>query len=365
LPSPALNYELRMNATEDLTPTQQRGVRKAARAGLYYVNDFDAGYTRRRCGKGFTFLGCNGKTLKSPRVRDRIQSLVIPPAWTDVWICRKSNGHIQARGNDEAERTQYLYHEKWQAISNATKYDRMQLFAEVLPRIRRRVRKDLTGKRLERDRVLAAVLRLLDKAQLRIGNERYVEERGTRGATTLTADHVEVDSFEITLDFPAKSGKRRTVNFRDKKASKVIQQCEELDGQYLFAYVDEDGAEQSVDSSSVNFYLKEIANEPITAKDFRTWWGSVTALDEIAEMPNDLSESARKKLIGQAISAASEVLGNTKAICRSSYIHPAIIAAAESNELPDLIGKCQSGKSMAELTNAEMLFANLLPKLDA
>ena len=354
-----------MSKTRDLTPTEQRGVRKAARAGLYYVNDFDKGYARRRCGKGFTFLGSNGKTLKSTRVRDRIESLVIPPAWTDVWICRKSNGHVQARGNDDAGRTQYLYHEKWQAISNATKFDRMQLFAEVLPRIRRRVRKDLSGKRLERERVLAAVVRLLDKAQLRVGNERYAEERGTRGATTLETDHVDVDSFEISLDFPAKSGKHRTINFRDKKTAKVIEQCEELDGQFLFAYVDEDGVDHSVDSSLVNSYLKEIADESVTAKDFRTWWGSVMALEELAEMPEDLSETKRKKFVNQAIAAASEVLGNTKAVCRSSYIHPAIIAAAESNELPELIGKCQAGKSLAEMTNAETLFVRLLPKLDA
>jgi len=354
-----------MNEIKDPTPTQQRGIRKAARAGLYYVNDFDSGYSRRKCGTGFTYLTKTGKTLKSQRVRDRIEALVIPPAWTDVWICPKSNGHVQARGNDDADRAQYIYHEKWQAISNATKFDRMQLFAEVLPRIRRRVRKDLKGKQLARKRVLAAVLRLLDKAQLRVGNERYVDERGTRGATTITEDHVEVDSFEISLDFPAKSGKRRVVNFRDKKTAKVVRQCEELDGQYLFGYVDESGVEKAVDSSAVNEYLQEIADESITAKDFRTWWGSVTALDELYDMPDDLPATKRKKIINQAITTAAELLGNTKAVCRSSYVHPAIIASAESNELPEMIAKCNSGKSLPELTIAETLFAHLLPRLDA
>jgi len=353
-----------MNAIKDPTPTQQRGIRKAARVGLYYVNDFDSGYTRRTCGKGFTYLTPTGKTLKSKRVRARIEALVIPPAWTDVWICSKTNGHVQARGTDDADRAQYIYHEKWQAISTATKFDRMQLFAEVLPRIRRRLRGDLKGTELARERVLAAVVRLIDKAQLRIGSKRYAEERGTRGATTLTPDHVEVDTFEISLDFPAKSGKRRVINFRDKKTAKVVRQCEELDGQFLFGYVDEDGVEQTVDSSSVNAYLREIADESVTAKDFRTWWGSVTALDELADMSDDLSVKERKKQIKQAVTVTSEVLGNTQAVCRKSYIHPAIIAAAESNELPEIVKKCGGGEPLAELTIAETLFARMLPRLN-
>ena len=183
----------------DVSKQERRGRRKAEKAGLYYVNDFEAGITRRRCGRGFTYVLASGKTVRSKSTRKRIDALVIPPAWTDVWICSKSNGHIQARGRDDAGRRQYIYHPRWRAMSDATKYDRLHLVAEVLPRIRRRVRKDLSLRGLPRERVLAAVVRLIDKAHIRVGNLQYVEERGSRGATTLESEHVEVHGIRCLL----------------------------------------------------------------------------------------------------------------------------------------------------------------------
>ena len=348
-----------------MTTTTQQSKRRAAKAGLFYVNDFDSGYSRRKCGKGFTYLSSRGDTIKADRTRDRIESLVIPPAWGDVWICPKSTGHVQARGVDDAGRTQYLYHPKWTAISNATKFNRMQKFADLLPRIRRRVRKDIKGRKLTRERVLACVARLLDKAQIRIGNQRYTEQRNSRGATTLDSQHVEVDGPVVSLDFPGKSGKRQEVEFSDAKVAKVIEQCEEIDGQFLFCHHGDDGSETTIASSDVNEYLREITDENVSAKDFRTWWGSVTALAELADLEADLPKTDRKKAIVAAVKATALELGNTPAVCRKSYIHPAILAAAESGELSDLVRKADSSRNYnGEWTVDETRFVNILPHLE-
>lgn len=347
------------------TSTEQQRRRRAKKAGLYYVNDFDRGIQRRRCGRGFTYVGFSGKTITSGRTRERIESLVIPPAWEDVWICPKPNGHIQVRGKDEAGRTQYLYHEAWQAVSAAAKYDRLHLLAELLPRLRRRVLKDLNRKRLHRQRVLAAVVRLLDKSHLRVGNEQYVRERGSRGATTLDSKNVDVDGIRVSLDFPGKSGKQRELEFSDRKVARVIQQCEELDGQFLFCYEDDAGEPVHVDSTDVNGYLQAVTGEHITAKDFRTWWGSVLALKSLEDLPQQASSKERKKYAREAVAAAAEELGNTKAVCRGSYIHPGLLAAAESGELPKMIKKAAAlSDEEQELTQAENLLAALLPHLE-
>lgn len=291
--------------------------------------------------------------------------MAIPPAWGDVWICPQSNGHLQARGRDESGRLQYIYHERWQTISDGVKFDRLLRFAELLPRIRRRVRNDLNETSLTKNRVLAAAVRLLDKTRVRIGNDRYAQERGTRGATTLGPEHVEVDKFTVSLDFPGKSKKRRTLEFTNEKVAKVIQKCQEIDGEYLFSYRTKDGDFDRIDSTDVNRYLEMFSGESVTAKDFRTWWGSVIALAELSDFPNGLSAAERKRLSVAAVDAAAEELGNTRAVCRQSYIHPGILAAAESGELSTLIDKlgpidtCNN-----EMTIDEIRFANLLPHLE-
>ena len=339
---------------------EYRSRSKAAKAGLKFVNDFDDGYSRRQCGQGFSYVGVNGQTLRRESTRDRIKSLAIPPAWENVWICPTADGHIQARGRDEAGRLQYIYHSDWQVISAARKFDRMSRFAEVLPRVRRRVRNDLNREGLPPERVLAAIVRLLDKAQVRIGNDKSDD---ARGATTLTADDVDTAEVRVSLDFPGKSGQRREVDFSDRKLVTVIQHCEELDGQFLFSYERNDDEPQSVSSTAVNNYLQKIADERITAKDFRTWAGSATALAVLADLDADTSESERKKACCDAVKAAAATLGNTVAVCRKSYIHPGILSAGESGELHEMLRKLP-GQDVRELTIDDVRFKEVLPQLD-
>ena len=354
--------ETKSNAT-----ALERRKRRAAMAGLTYIEDFEDGYTRRRCGTGFTYLSLNGKTIKSERTRGRIESLVIPPAWEEVWICPDDKGHVQSRGVDEAGRTQYIYHPLWQQASSMRKFDRLHLMAEVLPRIRRRVRKDLNSESLSKERVIAAVVRLLDKANLRVGNPRYVEQRNTRGATTLEPSHVDVEDFKISLEFQGKSGKQREVSFSDRKTAQVIDACIDADGEsdFLFCYQDDEGESSPVSSANVNEYLKDVADEAITAKDFRTWWGSVIALSSLSEIDSGTTVKDRKKQIVNAVADTADKLGNTAAVCKSSYIHPGILAAAESGELATMVSQLKKDdSSVAEMTMDETKFANLLPHLE-
>lgn len=338
--------------------------RRARKAGLRYVNSSDAGFTRRRCGNGFTYHGKRGKRITSARTLQRIEKLVIPPAWEEVWICRYTNGHIQCTGIDEAGRKQYLYHPQWQIVSNLTKFDRMYLIAALLPRIRRRIRADLRKQAASRERVLAAVVRLLDKAHIRIGTQRYATERGTAGATTLKPEHVEVHKYTVSLDFPGKSGQWHEIELTDPKVAQTVRACEEIDGQYLFSFRNGGGVPVDVDSTMVNRYLQEIAGETVTAKDFRTWAGSVIALAELADVEEPLSKTARKRTLVAAVDTAAEELGNTRAVCRSHYIHPGIITAFTSGELPKLITLARrTRRRPAEMTEDERLFANLLPHL--
>lgn len=335
----------------------------AADAGLVYVNDFDEGYTRRKCGQGFTYLDADGETIRCDAERARIESLVIPPAWQNVWICSRENGHVQARGRDEVGRVQAIYHPRWQAASEAAKFDRISDFAASLPKIRRRVRSDLGTTGLAKQRVVAAVVRLLDKASLRVGNPRYASANGSRGATTLKDEHVDVEGSLISLDFPGKSGKQREMEFRDQNAAEVIRKCSELDGQFLFTYTSQSGEVHPVSSSDVNQYLSNISGSTFTAKDFRTWWGSVVACDELSSIADNITDTERDRAITAAVKKTAESLGNTPAVCRNSYIHPKLIEATASGQLSDLLSQCDEKNQIAELTIAENDFAKLLPLL--
>lgn len=339
---------------------EQRSKRRARRAGLKFVNDFDQGYTRRRCGKGFAYFGVSGQVLRGKRTRKRIDSLVIPPAWEEVWICPKADGHLQARGRDEAGRLQYIYHPDWESVSASKKFDRMARFACILPRVRRRVRKDLNRKGLPRERVLAAVIRLIDKGHLRVGSDN---SKKARGATTLLPTDVDIERFRVSLDFPSKSGQRRTVEFLDKKLVSIIERCEELDGQFLFNYITSHGNLRSVSSTAVNGFLREIANEQISAKDFRTWSGSTTALAALADLDENSNKKERKSASRSAIKATAAALGNTVAVCKQSYVHPMILASTESGELPSILRKLR-GKAVRELTADEVRFKEFLQYFD-
>jgi DNA topoisomerase I len=346
------------------TPRKQLGRRRARQAKLHYVRDFSNAWSRRRCGRGFVYLDARGRRLTGVRTLQRIASLAIPPAWEDVRICPSPSGHLQVIGRDAKGRQQYLYHEDWHAISAATKFDRLELIGRLLPRIRRRVRRDLGGRELSRDRVVAAIIRLIDKAHLRVGNIAYAEDNESHGATTLKAEHVEIDELSISLDFPGKGGKQIEVRLGDAKVAAVIEQCEEIEGQFLFCYRGENGATCAVSSSDVNAYLKGVTEENLTAKDFRTWAGSVLALRHLKAHLDAGGEATRRALL-HAIGLTSEALGHTKAVCRQSYIHPGLLAAFNDGRLAGLLDDCGRGDSAvpAELTRDEGLLLEILPAL--
>ena len=314
---------------------------RAEKAGLKYIQDFESGFTRRKCGKGFKYLDQSGKTLSCKNARDRIVALVIPPAWKEVWICTDDDGHIQATGFDEAGRKQYIYHSKWHEASALHKYGRLRRFASRLPLIRRRVQSDLKTEELNKRRVVAAVVRLLDKACIRIGNKQYLEANDSRGATTLTSEHVCRNSQEISLNFRGKSGKQIQLKCVDDGLASVIEDCEKSDGEFLFSYQNENDEYVAVTSSDVNSYLLEITKNSITAKDFRTWRGSVVALTRLNAMPRDLSKTAKKRFIASAVKDAAAALGNTPAVCRRSYIHSAILKTADEGTLPLILRKLE------------------------
>jgi DNA topoisomerase-1 len=344
------------------TPLAEEGIRKAREAGLHYVQNLDDGWRRRRCGRGFSYLSSSGKRLIGKRTLQRIARLAIPPAWEDVRICPSAAGHLQAIGRDAKGRQQYLYHADWHAVSAATKFDRLESIGALLPKIRRRIRRDLGRQGLRKERIVAAVVRLIDKAHLRIGSPIYAQDNGSHGATTLTAEQVQIDDITISLDFPGKSGKQTEVLLSDAKVAAVIQQCEEINGQFLFCYRDDAGAYRPVTSSDVNGYLLEVASEPLSAKDFRTWWASVTALKHLRVQLEKADGKATGRAIARAIEETAEAMGHTKAVCRQSYIHPGLLAAAEKGNLQALlrehdISECRS----AELTRDEAQFLAILP----
>lgn len=349
----------------DKTPQEQQGIRKARKAGLHYIHDLDDGWLRRRCGRGFTYHSSQGRRLTGKSTLKRIESLVIPPAWEDVRICPNSSGHIQAIGRDVKGRQQYLYHDTWTSISAATKFDRLGSIGKALPRIRRRVRRDLGTRKLGKERVVAAVIRLIDKVHLRVGSPAYAVDNGSHGATTLTAKQVEVDRFSISLDFPGKSGRQTEVSLTDKKVAAVIRKCEEIDGQFLFCYRDDTDNYHAVGSSDVNDYLQEVAEEALTAKDFRTWSGSVIALKHLKVAIDQSSEESPKRIITKAIKKTAEEMGHTVAVCRQSYVHPGLLAAVETGTLGSLLEKYERSKRAIpdELTRDEDQFLAILPAI--
>jgi len=298
----------------------------AEEAGLQYVNDDRPGYTRRAKGKNFEYLDTDGKTIRDEQRLLRIKRLAIPPAWTEVWICPSANGHIQATGRDARRRKQYRYHERWREVRDENKFDRLAQFAKALPNIRRRVTQDLKLPALPRQKVLATLVRLLERSFIRIGNEEYARENKSFGLTTLKNRHVKVKGAQVVFRFRGKSGRQHEVDVTDRRVAKVITKCQDLPGQDLFQYV-ENGEARDVTSQDVNEYLREIAGEEFTAKDFRTWGGTVLAAIALSKQEEFATKKQAKSNIKTAICAVAELLGNTPAVCRKCYVHPVIVEA--------------------------------------
>src|SRR5438876_2953521 len=296
-------------------------------AGLRYVSDDQPGSSRQRNGEEFEYLDQKGKPIRDEQRLLRIKRLAIPPAWSDVWICPSPNGHIQATGRDARRRKQYRYHERWREIRDENKYDRLVNFGKALPKIRRRLKKDLALNGLPREKVLATIVQLLERSLIRVGNEEYARENKSFGLTTMQDRHVDVKGSKLRFRFRGKSGREHEVDVTDRRIARIVMKLQDLAGQSLFQYLDDEGNARDITSQDVNEYLREITGADFTAKDFRTWAGTVLAAVALGKLGASETKRQAKTNIKHAIGAVAEVLGNTPAICRQCYIHPAVVEA--------------------------------------
>jgi len=303
-------------------------------AGLHYVSDQDPGIRRIKFGAGFSYRDKNGQPIKDEKTLDRVRALAIPPAWTEVWICADPRGHIQATGRDQKGRKQYRYHDKWRTVRDENKFDRVLAFGRALPRLRAKVEKDLALKGLPREKVLAAVVRLMEITLIRVGNEEYVKQNKSFGLTTLRDRHAKIGPTGAVFEFKGKSGKVHKTGFQDRRLARIVKACQDLPGQRLFQYIDETGEQKVVESADVNAYLRDALGDDYSAKDFRTWAGTVSAARALAMTGECSSATEAKRNINTCIKAVAGVLGNTAAVCRSAYVHPRVLEAYAEGGLP-------------------------------
>ena len=336
----------------------------ARAAGLRYTTDAKPGIRRRRYGHGFRYLSADGRPVRDAAELDRIRKLVIPPAWTDVWICPDPRGHLQATGRDARGRKQHRYHLRWREVRDATKYHRLIGFAQALPTIRRRTDSDLKKASLRREKVLAAVVQLLEKTLIRVGNDEYAKQNRSFGLTTLRDGHVEVTGARVKFAFRGKSGIAHEVDLDDRRLARVVRQCRELPGYELFQYLDGNGERQTIGSADVNEYLRDIAGQEFTSKDFRTWAGTVLAAQLLRDFKAFDSETQAKKNIVRVVESVAKQLGNTKAVCRKCYIHPAVLDAYRDGSMMKMIGQRtkRAARSVDALSRAEAAVLELLQR---
>jgi DNA topoisomerase-1 len=310
-----------------LPPASATPEKLANVARLRYVSDDGVGYIRQRRGNRFIYLSTAGARVRDPDVVARIESLAIPPAWQEVWICRFASGHLQATGRDSRKRKQYVYHPRWQEIANLAKFSRLRAFGDVLPRLRRAISRDLAGRKLTRERVLAGVVGLLDVTSIRIGNEEYVSQNGSYGLTTLRDRHVSISGRCVDLRFVGKSGLRKQVCVDDGNLVRLIKQARDVPGPRLFQYLSDEGKRHVVTAADANDYFREITGEPFTAKDFRTWKASAVSALLFYEQCELVRPADRRRVLKAVVDEAAASLGNTPTICRNYYIHPGLLEA--------------------------------------
>jgi DNA topoisomerase I len=313
-------------------------IESAQSAGLRYVSDTTPGIARKRAGKGFSYVGPDGSRISDKKEIARIRSLAIPPAYTDVWICPHPNGHIQATGRDARGRKQYRYHPRWREIRDETKFGRMLEFSQVLPVIRERVERDLSRPGLSREKVLATVVRLLECTGIRVGNDEYARANRSFGLTTLRSHHVEISGSTLRFQFRGKSGKIHDVALTDRRLARIVTHCQAIPGETLFQYVDADNVRQTVDSGDVNQYLREITSQEFTAKDFRTWAGTIQAVGALQALGPSETEREAKSAILRAIDQVAKRLNNTRAVCRKYYVHPAVFETYQAGTMLEALG---------------------------
>jgi DNA topoisomerase-1 len=324
--------------------TAEIGLETAQHAGLIYVNDQDPGIRREIGRHGVDYVDAEGHPLRDEAAWERIRHLAIPPAWTDVWICPDARGHIQAVGRDARGRKQYRYHALWRAVRDEDKYHRMAAFGRALPKLRTRIDADLARHSLPRAKVLAAAVRLLEITLIRVGNDEYARTNKSFGLTTLRKRHVRLTGAGAVFEFRGKSGKDHRTAFHDRRLVRVLHRCQDLPGQRLFQYVDEEGARHHVESDDVNAYLREAMGDDFSAKDFRTWAATLSAARVLCMEAGD-GAAHPKKTIATCVKAVAGLLGNTAAVCRAAYIHPCVIEAFEAGRLPpDLVGEAEDAE---------------------
>jgi DNA topoisomerase I len=338
---------------------------EARDAGLRYSSDAEAGIHRKPAAKGFVYFGAAGKRLRDAATLARIQHLVIPPAWTDVWISPHENGHLQATGRDARGRKQYRYHANWRQQRDESKFGRMIAFAQALPRIRRHVKRDLSRHGMPQEKVLATVVRLLEVTLIRIGNDEYARENHSFGLTTMRNGHAKVAGPNIRFAFSGKSGKRHDITLHDPQLARIVRRCQGLPGQELFRYEDDEGKAHSIHSEDVNDYIRGITGDDFTAKDFRTWAGTVLAAIALQKLEAVVEKARAKKNVVDAIQAVARMLGNTPAVCRKSYVHPEIVESYLAGDTIVMIPEGKSGatrRSPSQLRPAEAAVLMLLKR---
>ena len=338
-------------------------IESAKAAGLRYVYDDQPGIARVRRGKYFRYVAGDGAAVKDAAVLGRIKSLVIPPAWEGVWICKDANGHLQCTGRDAKGRKQSRYHPKWRTVRDESKYERMLLFGEALPKIRNQVEQHLALRGLPREKVLATIVRLLETTYIRVGNEEYARTNKSYGLTTMRNRHVKVRGSKIQFHFSGKSGVEHTIDLNDARLARIVKSCSDLPGYELFQYVGEDGLPHTVGASDVNEYLHEMTGQHFTAKDFRTWAGTVLACVMLKEFEAYGSATEAKRNVVQAIKKVAAELGNTPSVCRKAYVHPAVLECYMSGVLTPAEKACADAKVAAAadaLREEEMAMMKLL-----
>ncbi len=322
-----------MKPRHTMQSKQPHPAESARAVGLRYVNDDQPGIRRVKVGAGFRYEDASGKPVRASALR-RIRSLVIPPAWTDVWICAHADGHLQATGRDDKRRKQFRYHSLWREVRDATKYDRMIEFGQVLPRIRKRIARDAAKPGLSREKVLATIVRLMDLTFIRVGNDEYAKQNRSYGLTTMKDQHVKIRGERVQFSFRGKSGKYHAIEVEDRRLARIVKHCQDIPGQDLFQWIGPDGKRHDVTSGDVNEYLREISGSDFTAKDFRTWAGTVLAAEALTATNKFETQKQAKKNIKEAIDRVAEQLGNTPAVCRKCYIHPFVLDGYMQKKLP-------------------------------
>lgn len=305
-----------------------------ASSALVYCDDHHNGLGRRATASGFRYVDVDGKPLKDEASLERIRGLAIPPAWTEVWICPSPRGHIQAVGRDHRGRKQYRYHPDWRADRDVCKFERMAAFGRALPRLRKRVEADLARRGLPREKVLAAVVRLLELTLIRVGNDEYARTNKSFGLTTMQKRHLRLASGGAVFEYRGKSGKSHKTGFQDRRLTRVVRACQDLPGQRLFKYVDEGGERRAVESSDVNDYIRAACGPDFSAKDFRTWAGSLAAMEGLRVLPPPATQTEARRSVNLCVKAVAGLLGNTPAVCRAAYIHPRVLETYEAGRLP-------------------------------